>query len=75
MISSIPWILKWLYVKEGDVLTWQWFVIWWDKFSHTQDVIVNVTQKFPAAPQSTVNNITYIKGQALAYPLMQAAMP
>ena len=26
--------MKWMYVKEGDVLTWQWFVKQWDKFSH-----------------------------------------
>ena len=53
---KVPWILKWLYVKEGDVLTRQWFVKWWDKFSHTQDVIDNVTQEFPV-----VNTITYDK--------------
>ena len=35
--------MKWMYVKEGDVLTRKWFVKWWDKFSHTQDVIDNVT--------------------------------
>ena len=23
---KVPWILKWMYVKEGDVLTRQWFV-------------------------------------------------
>ena len=28
---EVPWILKWQYVKEGDVLTQQWFVKWWDK--------------------------------------------
>ena len=41
--NKVPWILKWQYVKEGDVLTWQWYVKWWDTFSHTQDVIDNVT--------------------------------
>ena len=28
---EVRWILKWQYVKEGDVLTRQWFVKWWDK--------------------------------------------
>jgi hypothetical protein len=30
---KIPWILKWNYVKEGDILDRHWFVKWWDKFS------------------------------------------
>lgn len=44
---KIPWILKWQYVKEGDVLTRHWYVKWWDKSPHTQDVIDNVTKEFP----------------------------
>ena len=52
---------------DGDVLTWQWFVKWWDNFSHTQDVIDNVTKEFPTTTQSTVNTITHVKAQALAY--------
>ena len=55
---KVPWILKWQYVKEGNVLTWQWYVKWWDTFSHTQDVIDNVTQKFLATSQSTINTTT-----------------
>ena len=39
--------MKWQHVKEGDVLTRQWFVKWCDKFSHTQDVIDNVSREFP----------------------------
>ena len=44
---KVHWIMKWQYVKEGDVLTRQWFVKWCDKFSHTQDVIDNVSREFP----------------------------
>ena len=72
---KVPRILKWQYVKEADVLTWQWFVKWWDKFSHTQDVIENFTREFPAATQNTVNTIAYVKAQTLAYSLVQVAMP
>ena len=53
-----------MYVKEGGVLTRQWFVKWWDNFSHTQDVMDNVTQEFP-----TINTITNDKAQALTTPL------
>ena len=56
---KVPWILKWQYVKEGDGLTRHWYVKWWDKFSHTQNVIDNVTQEFPAA-----NEISYAKAQS-----------
>ena len=61
-----PLDLKWQYVKEGDVLTRQWFVKWWDNFSHTQDVIDNVVLEFPSATQSIVNTIAHVKAQALA---------
>ena len=61
---KVHWILKWMYVKEGGVLTRQWFVKWWDNFSHTQDVMDNVTQEFP-----TINTITNDKAQALTTPL------
>ena len=64
---KVPWILKWLYVKEGDVLTQQWFVTWWE---FSQDVIDNVTQKF-----LIVNTITHDKAQAPAYPLVQTVVP
>ena len=72
---KVPWILKWQYVKEDDVLTWQWFVKWWDKFSYTQDAIDNVTQELLAATQNTVNTIAHVKAQTLAYPPIQVAMP
>ena len=66
---KVPWILKWMYVKEGDVLTRQWFVKWWDKFSHTQDVIDNVTREFPAV------NTIHDKAQIPIYPFVQTTVP
>lgn len=62
---KVPWILKWQYVKEGDVLTRQWFVKWWEKFSHTQDVINNVTREF------LVTNTISLDKAPLAYPRIQ----
>ena len=49
---KVPWILKWQYDKEGDVLTRRQYVKWWDKFPHTQSIINNVTRVFssPSAP-------------------------
>ena len=43
---KVPWILKWQYDKEGDVLTRRWYVKWWDKFPHTQGIVNNVTRDF-----------------------------
>ena len=40
--------MKWQYDKEGDVLTHRWYVKWWDKFSHTQAIVNNVTREFPS---------------------------
>ena len=60
---KVPWILKWQYVKKGDVLTRRWYVKWWDKFSHTQNVIDNVTREFPAA-----NEVSYPKAQSSVQP-------
>ena len=45
---KVPWILKQQYGKEGNVLTRHWYVKWWDKFPHTQEVIDNVTRDFPS---------------------------
>ena len=47
----------------------QWFVKWWDKFSHTQDVIDNVTREFPAV------NTIHDKAQIPIYPLVQTTVP
>lgn len=43
---KVPWILKWQYAKDGDVLTRWWFVKWLDKFSHTQRIIDHVTREY-----------------------------
>ena len=43
---KVQWILKWQYAKEDDVLARCWYVKWWDKFSHTNSIINNVTRDF-----------------------------
>ena len=55
---KVPWILKWQYDKEGDVLTHRWYVKWWDKFPHTQSIINNVTREFPSPSSSPALRIT-----------------
>ena len=44
---KVPWIIKWQYEKEGDVLARRWYVKWWDKFSHTHKIINLVSREFP----------------------------
>ena len=55
---KVPWILKWQYDKEGDVLTRCWYVKWWDKFPHTQSIINNVTREFSSPSTSLALRIT-----------------
>ena len=55
---KVPWILKWQYNKEGDVLTRRWYVKWWDKFPHTQSIINNVIREFPSPTASPALRIT-----------------
>ena len=43
---KIPWILKWQYEKECDVLSRHWYVKWWGKFPHTQRIIANISREF-----------------------------
>jgi hypothetical protein len=43
---KISWILKWFYVKDGDILNRHWFVKWWDKFPQTDTIIQNVYKDF-----------------------------
>ena len=43
---KIPWILKWKYEKEGDVLSRHWYVKWWGKFPHTQRIIATISREF-----------------------------
>ena len=63
---KVPWILKWQYAKEGDVLTHCWYVKWWDKFPHTQSIINNVTRKFPSLSASPTLRITTPVQKAVA---------
>ncbi|KAL0017383.1 hypothetical protein SO802_004452 [Lithocarpus litseifolius] len=44
--NKIPWILKWQYEKhEDDVLARNWYVKWWDKFPHIQQIVSTVTRE------------------------------
>ncbi|KAL4627950.1 hypothetical protein ACB092_05G203400 [Castanea dentata] len=43
----IPWILKWQYEKEGDILTRHWYVKWWDKFGYISQILDNVYRRPP----------------------------
>ena len=45
---KVPWILKWQYDMDGDVLTRRWYVKWWDKFPHIQAIVNIVTREFPS---------------------------
>ena len=44
--NKIPWILKWQYEKEGDVLSRHWYVKWWGKFPHTEGIIATISREF-----------------------------
>ena len=55
---KVPWILKWQYVKDGDVLTRCCYVKWWDKFAHTQSIISNVARDFPSPSVSPLRITT-----------------
>ena len=55
---KVPWILKWQYAKDGDVLTRCWYVKRWDKFPHTQSIINNVTRDFSSPSASLALRIT-----------------
>lgn len=41
---KIPWILRWQYVREDDIVDRHQFVKWWDKFPQI-DVIVKTVNK------------------------------
>ena len=58
---KIPWILKWQYAKEDDVLTRCWYVKWWDKFSHTNSIINNVDRDFLASNASPLKITTPVQ--------------
>ncbi|KAG6625818.1 hypothetical protein CIPAW_15G004800 [Carya illinoinensis] len=42
-----PWICRWQYTKKDDLLLRHYFVKWWDKFSHTNDIISRILTDFP----------------------------
>ena len=58
---KIPWILKWQYAKEDDVLARCWYVKWWDKFSHTDFIINNVDRDFLASNVSPLKITTPVQ--------------
>ena len=62
---KVPWILKWQYAKEDDVLTRCWYVKWWDKFSHTNSIINNVAKDF-LSPNVSPLKITIAVQKAVA---------
>ena len=61
---KVPWILKWQYDKEGDVLTRHWYVKLWDNFPHTQSIINNVTREFSSPSASPALRITTLVQKA-----------
>ena len=58
---KIPWILKWQYAKEDDVLARCWYVKWWDRFSHTDSIINNVERDFLASNVSPLRITTPVQ--------------
>ena len=58
---KIPWILKWKYAKEDDVLARYWYIKWWDKFSHTNSIINNVDRDFLASNASPLKITTPVQ--------------
>ena len=45
-LHKIPWILKWQYEKEGDVLSRHLYVKQWGKFPHAQSIIATISREF-----------------------------
>jgi len=43
---KISWILKWNYVKNGDIIDRHWFVKWWDKYPQTDAIVQTVYKDF-----------------------------
>ena len=58
---KVPWILKWQYAKEDDVLARCWYVKWWDKISHTKSIISNVARDFPSPSASPLRITTPVQ--------------
>ena len=70
---KVPWILKWQYVKEGDVLAHCWYVKWWDKFAHTQSIINNVARDFPSPSVSPLRITTPVQKAVANAPTSSSA--
>lgn len=49
---KVPWIFKWRYHIQSDILTRQMLVKWWDTYKH-QRVIDQVKQEFPVNIMAT----------------------
>jgi hypothetical protein len=43
---KVPWILKWNYEVNSDVVTRRFSVKWWEKFNHDR-IISQVNSEFP----------------------------
>ena len=65
-IYKVPWILKWQYAKEGDVLTRCWYVKYQDKFPHTQSIINNIIREFPSPSASPTLRLTTLVQNVVA---------
>ncbi|KAG6658753.1 hypothetical protein CIPAW_04G184200, partial [Carya illinoinensis] len=47
-----PWILKWSYEKNGDILHRFAFVKWWDRFPHMANMINTISKEFASSTTS-----------------------
>lgn len=53
---NIPWILKWNYAKNGDILFQHYFANWWEKFAHLDDTISFIYRDYPL-PAPNIKNL------------------
>ncbi|KAG6629552.1 hypothetical protein CIPAW_14G092000 [Carya illinoinensis] len=71
---KLPWILKWSYEKNGDILHRFAFVKWWDRFPHMANMINTISKEFGQTTLNLKNSEDFpaIDRSALEYPLIQA---
>ncbi|KAG7995590.1 hypothetical protein I3843_01G117400 [Carya illinoinensis] len=69
-----PWILKWSYEKNGDILHRFAFVKWWDRFPHMANMINTISKEFCQTTLNLKNSEDFptIDRSAPEYPLIQA---
>ncbi|KAG7995589.1 hypothetical protein I3843_01G117300 [Carya illinoinensis] len=69
-----PWILKWSYEKNGDILHRFAFVKWWDRFPHMANMINTISKEFGQTTLNLKNSEDFpaIDWSAAEYPLIQA---